>query len=175
MSCAEPHRILVGYDGSRASRAALAWAEATARENHARLTLVMVVQRAWCAACWPGMAIAPAQDELERGAATELRNAIDELGPDVSVTSKVLSGPLGPALVREARRQDCDAVVIGRGRRLLPWSSPVERYLRRHCEIPVIAIAVPASPASAPAPASDPPVPAAASDPPAPAAIRPAV
>jgi nucleotide-binding universal stress UspA family protein len=140
----EPRRILVGYDGSRASQTALDWAETIARVKHARLTVVTVLSHSWYAACWPGMAIAPASDELARGAATFLRGAIDELAPDVSVTSCVLSGPVGTMLAREARRQDCDLIVIGRGRRALrPWPSQVERYLRRHSEIPLATIPVP--------------------------------
>jgi nucleotide-binding universal stress UspA family protein len=138
----QARRVLVGYDGSRASRAALAWAETLVRANHGRLTVVMVLNQPWCASGWPGMATPPAGDELERGACKALRAAIDELAPDVSVTSCVLSGPVGAALAREAGRQDCELIVIGRASRLLrPWPGRVERYLRRHAMVPVEVIA----------------------------------
>ncbi|HLJ03292.1 MAG TPA: universal stress protein [Solirubrobacteraceae bacterium] len=161
MTCSEPHRILVGYDGSRASRAALAWAEATARERNACLTVVTVMTPAWYGACWPGISIAPTGAELERAAAKLLHEAIDQLAPDLSVTSRILAGPVGAALAKAARCHDCDVIVLGRPRRALrPWPSPIERYLRRHCDIPVIPVTVPGQEAMSPAPAPEPSVPA---------------
>jgi nucleotide-binding universal stress UspA family protein len=164
----EPRRLLVGFDGSKAACAALDWAEGVARQHHGRLTLVMVAGQPWLAACgWPGLSTAPSRAEVEAAASAILRQAIDELAPDVSVTSLVLSGPVGQALAREARRQDCDLIVIGRGRRLLrPWPGPVERFLQRHSDIPVVTIA---APARTPQPSPEPAVPPTA------AGVRPAV
>ena len=164
----ESRRILVGYDGSRASEAALAWAQATARASHARLSVVTVLGYPWYACGWPGMATAPAASELERGTCKILRDAVDGLAPDVSVTSRVVTGPVAAALAREARIQDCDLVVIGRGRRLLrPWRSRVERYLRRHLAVRLVVVTRPRR--SEPSTTTEPALPATA------AGVRPAI
>jgi nucleotide-binding universal stress UspA family protein len=103
------------------------------------------------------MAIAPSTAEIETSASALLREAIDSLAPDISVTSVVLSGPVGQALAREARRQDCDVIVVGRGRRLLRRGpSPAERFLRRHADVPVVAITVPSRRAAAAEPTLEP-------------------
>jgi hypothetical protein len=70
-----------------------------------------------------------------------LRRAIDALATDLSVTSTIVHGRVGPALLRESRRHDYDAIAIGRGHRpLQPWPSAVERYLRRHVSVPMIVV-----------------------------------
>lgn len=135
-------RLLVQFDGSKASWAALRHAEAIARRNHGCLVVAQVLDGAWCACGWPGFSIAVPASEMERMAMRELRAAVDTLSDDVSVVSVVGRGAVGRALARIAVTHQCDAIVLGPRRRLggLTWPGAAERQLRRHSRLPVLVV-----------------------------------
>ena len=109
-------RIVVGVDGSEASRAALGWA---ADEAHRRGDYVVAVM-AWmpriiAAGPWPGMVPLPVDDQdAERDAQEALAKVVDEvLGriPSVEVERRVVHGPAAPALIEAAR--EAQLLVVG--------------------------------------------------------------
>ena len=135
-------RLLVGFDGSEPSRAALAWAAGVAQREHGSLTVVLVLNQAWwCSTGAAGFSLAPAACEIERASIEVLHKAIAELDHDVSVVSLVAHGTIATALARAAERYCCTAIVIGRGQGF--WSrltGGVARWLRRRTSLPVIAV-----------------------------------
>jgi nucleotide-binding universal stress UspA family protein len=133
-------RVLVRLDGSAAGRAALDYASQVARENRGCLIMMLISSQAWmCASAWPALSVPPPVLQVEGAEIDWLRAAVNAVADDVAVIHLVSRGPVGPALAREALRHNCDAVVIGRKfGHALPGS--VERYLRRHLPLPVIAI-----------------------------------
>jgi nucleotide-binding universal stress UspA family protein len=136
-------RLLVGFDGSPGARAALQRAAELARNRHGCLTVVLVVDRTWSAICsgLAPVAAGVAVAEAEAAAFAELRRAIDELPPDVSVRWLICRGPAGAALAREARRSACDTIVIGAPRSLLSrLTGGVRGYLRRHSGLPLVVV-----------------------------------
>jgi nucleotide-binding universal stress UspA family protein len=147
-------RLLVGFDGSRASRAALEEAAELARREHGTLTVVTAI--------WPGMLegcawLAPAagpRPDPEQLASSCLRAAIDALPPDVSVTWLARRGDPASVLAREAEAHCCDAIAIGRRGFAHLLAGGVARALRRHTELPVMVLG---SRLRAPAPLAAPP------------------
>jgi nucleotide-binding universal stress UspA family protein len=142
---AAARRLLVGFDGSPPAVAALARAMGIARRNHGALTVALVLQTSFWSAC-PLAPILPLACDFEQAAIDELRSAVDNLAPDISVVSVVCRGPIGPALARTAARCGCDTIVIGRHR--APWrrlTGGVEGYLRRHAKARLIVVPARAS------------------------------
>jgi nucleotide-binding universal stress UspA family protein len=133
-------RLLVGFDGSRASRAALAEAAALARREHGTLTVVTAI--------WPGMLegcawLAPAagpRPDPEQLACSCLRAAIDELPADLSVTWLARRGDPASVLAREAEAHVCDAIASGRRGFARVLTGGVARALRRRTDLPVMVL-----------------------------------
>lgn len=139
---AAARHLLVGFDGSPNSRVALRRAAVVARHDHARLTVILVlnVLRPAFAGAFTGARVPV--ERMELTASEELRRAVKELPPDVSVTSRVVQGSPGPVLAREAQRLSADAVIIGsRSGICSRLSGGVARYLRLHARIPVAVVA----------------------------------
>ena len=131
--------MLVGFKDSAAGHAALVEGEELARRSHGCLVVVLVLTRPWFAGLASALTLMPPAGELYDLPVGAFRAAIDALDRELSVTSVICQGPVGPSLAQVAAEQGCDAIVIGAGgRRWRPWSSPVERYLRRHATVPVI-------------------------------------
>lgn len=133
-------RLLVGFDGSRASRAALEEAAELARREHGTLTVVTAI--------WPGMLegcawLAPAagpRPDPEQLACSCLRAAIDELPSDLSVTWLARRGDPASVLAHEAEAHACDAIAIGRRGFVNLLTGGVARSLRRHTDLPVMVL-----------------------------------
>ena len=140
---APARRVLVGFDGSDAAHAALEHAAELAQRNHGCLTIVLVLTEQVCMG-WPMLATAPPLGDIQQAVIGDLRRAVEELAEDISVVSVVRRGPVGPALLREALRNQCDAIVIGR--RCGVWSrltGGVRRYLSWHAEAQLIVVGAP--------------------------------
>jgi nucleotide-binding universal stress UspA family protein len=149
-----PGTIVVGVDGSPASRAALRWAAEEARLRGARLVAV----RAWsfvppAPMAEPGMVPMPAIDyagtiEAERDAVeSELDAVFAEAfpeGPPVTVERMLVEGGAGDAL--EDAASDADLLVVGsRGRSGLAAAllGSVSKHVLQHAACPVVVVKAP--------------------------------
>jgi nucleotide-binding universal stress UspA family protein len=146
--------IVVGIDGSDASRAALRWGAEEARLRGARLVAVY----AWMFVPPqplgdPGLLAMPAGDiagELSaenEAAHAVLSSAVEEaIGRDASVDieQKIVEGDPGEVLVKEAAEADL-AVVGSRGRSGLTAAllGSVSRHVVDHASCPVVVVKAP--------------------------------
>jgi nucleotide-binding universal stress UspA family protein len=110
--------ILVGYDGSPHAKRALDEAVALAQSDHAALTVMTVVPDPRTLAGigtlgYGAPDLTRARFELENDYARALDAAIDSLPADLPVTKRIVHGKPGPALVKAAREENHDLVVVG--------------------------------------------------------------
>ena len=112
-------RILVGYDGSNESRAAIDFAAELAEATGCQLTIAGVVyfQEAFGAPELQAKVARWEQHGRLRTAESLKGAALAAARPGVPVETLVLSGPPAEALADQARAGDVDIVVVGhRGR-----------------------------------------------------------
>ena len=115
------HRILVGYDGSAGSRAALTAGLGLARESGGTLTAVTVQHHL------PryGATIGEVDEEreVEAAQARRLANEIQaEAGEqDIHVATQVAVGHPAQELVRAAKAIDADLIVLGHSGHSAAW------------------------------------------------------
>ncbi|WP_441251665.1 universal stress protein [Kitasatospora sp. McL0602] len=139
-------RIVVGVGGSLGSLAALHRAVGEARRTGAEVVAVL----AWLP---PGgehgyrrSPCPPLLAAVREGAAGRLRTALEEAfagaGAGVRLTSQLVRGEAGAALVATADRPD-DLLVLGAGRGSW-YRRSVARYCLRHAACPVLAVPRPA-------------------------------
>ena len=146
-----PGTIVVGVDGSAASREALRWAAQEADLRGARLVAI----HAWAFVSAapigdPGMIPMPAVDfpgqlEAEREAArAELDAAIGDAfaaGPAIEIEKRLVEGDSGDVLTRESA--DADLVVVGShghsGIKAALLGS-VSRHVVEHAACPVVVV-----------------------------------
>jgi nucleotide-binding universal stress UspA family protein len=143
-------RVLVAFDGSVGSWAALEEGIAVAASDHALLTIAAVVEEP---PLWVGMAplAMPYNREglrrdCERQMEQQLAAARDEVPATISVTTRLLHGRPARELVRLAREGDYDLVVAGpratsRWRRLFGRS--VTHVLQSRARTAVLAVKAP--------------------------------
>jgi len=146
--------IIVGTDGSEASREALRWAAAEARLRDARLVAI----RAWSFVAPapigdPGMLAIPASDipgalEAETNAArADLEASVQDAltgAPPVDVELRLVEGGAGEVLVSES--ETADLVVVGsHGRSGLKAAllGSVSRHVVDHAVCPVVVVKPP--------------------------------
>ncbi len=140
-------RILVGYDGSEAARAAAKFAANLARRLSDAMTLAYVVPPIPAEALSPVLDANQAAREHCAYAEQLLNKAAAELGPGVEITTQVLGGHPAAALEELAREPDVELVAVG-----AHGLNPVERALIgstasrlvRTCRRPVVVIPAPA-------------------------------
>jgi len=138
-------RIVVGVDGSDASKAALAWA---ADEAELRGTDVLALL-AWMptvavAGPWPAIVPVSVPEEVEQAADATLAAVVDEvLGeePKVHVVERVVHGAAAPALVEAAGH--AELLVVG-SRGLGGFSGmllgSVSHQCAQHASCPVVIV-----------------------------------
>jgi nucleotide-binding universal stress UspA family protein len=137
--------ILVAFDGSRGAMGALEHAVGLARDQHARLTLLMVARPLPAAA-----ALAPAQPGVEDPrllAERELAQAAARLPDDIGVTTIVAYGAPAPCILKRAREGDHDLIVLGsrgHGRMHDALVGCVSRTVLHASPVPVLVIPLPA-------------------------------
>jgi nucleotide-binding universal stress UspA family protein len=112
------HRLLVAFDGSAGSWAALARAIEIAQESRALLTIAGVVEEPRFVWQGPGPMSVPYSREtirrdLEGEMLRNLANARDEVPATVSVTTQLLHGRAARALAAFAEAGRYDLVVTG--------------------------------------------------------------
>jgi len=151
-----PGTIVVGVDGSDASREAVRWAASEATLRDARLVAIHVFAFMPLTAIGdPGMIPMPAGDlpgQLDaerRGAQAELDAAVKEAfpdGPPKEFESRLVEGDPSDSLVQEAG--DADLMVVGsRGRGGLKSAllGSVSGHVIHHASCPVVVVKAPSS------------------------------
>jgi nucleotide-binding universal stress UspA family protein len=139
------HSILVAVDGSPDAEQALTQAIDLASCEHARLTLFSAVQTP-PAIAYNGMAgdvVTTLVRETEREAQALLRDAVERVPEDVSVTSVLSAEPVRAALVNQIEKGEHDLVVMGsRGRGALRSAllGSVSHYVLHHSPVPVLIV-----------------------------------
>lgn len=147
---ASSHTIIVGVDGSDASKAALVWAAQEARIRGDALVAVL----AWTpgvvtAGPWPGMVPVPVDDDIGEEAKATLAAVVESVHDrisEVEIEQRVVHGPPASALLAAAR--DAELLVVGsRGHGgftgLLLGS--VSQQCAQHAPCPVVIVRAPAS------------------------------
>jgi nucleotide-binding universal stress UspA family protein len=154
--------ILVATDGSREADQALTEAIDLASSEHSKLTIFSAVAGPPSAAYFGAGAIAAASAAAEAQARAEdiVRDAVDRVPDDVSVTSILSSDPVRPALLQEIANGRYDLVVMGsRGRGAVSsvLLGSVSQYVLHHSPAPVLIVHAPPAeePAEAPVAAPD--------------------
>ena len=136
-------RVVVGVAGTTAGWAALRAAVAAAEQRDAILYAVRVLPAATA-----GRAMAPAllRDDLVTAAVEEISDAFGRAcgGPPRSVPMRIttVDGPVGPALVQLADRED-DLLVLGARCRRRSFGHQPGRYCIRHAGCQVLVVPAP--------------------------------
>jgi nucleotide-binding universal stress UspA family protein len=139
------HSILVAVDGSPDAEQALAQAIDLASSERARLTLFSALQ-APPAIAYNGMGgdvVTKLVRESEQEAQALLRDAVQRVPEDVSVTSVLSTEPVRAALVNQIEKGEHDLVVMGsRGRGALRSAllGSVSHYVLHHSPAPVLIV-----------------------------------
>ncbi len=139
-------RIVVAVDGSKASNKGLREALRLARSEGASLCLVHVVNEfpAYAALEAPVVDIVPAlraggKKVMARAAATARKAGVKAS----AVMREIIGGPAADVIVREARKQRADLIVLGthgrRGLRRLVLGSDAEQVVRAS-PVPVLLV-----------------------------------
>lgn len=131
--------VLVGYDGSRTSRNALAYAAGLARRTHHPLLIVHVISL--YADDDPGGSDPAARDQ-DSDALARLRGEIADIADTDGLIVHMLQvhGHRAHALNRAAHRYHAEAIVLGapRRRRRLFGSVPVRILRRAPCPVVIV-------------------------------------
>jgi len=107
--------IVVGYDGSGCSVAALRWAMAEATAHDKWMSVVSVVEPRQVPSLWTASVFVPPQDRDLVNARERAEDAVAKVAADLGVTPRaevtVLVGHAGPTLVKAA--DDAELLVVG--------------------------------------------------------------
>jgi nucleotide-binding universal stress UspA family protein len=139
------HKILVPVDGSPEADQAITQAVDLTECARAKLTLLtVVVLPSAVSSRWvsPDM-VARRVTDAELQGETILREAVERVPDDVSVSTVVRKGPVGPTLLREIETGHHDLVVMGsRGRGALRSMllGSVSHYALHHSRVPVLIV-----------------------------------
>lgn len=109
------HQIIVGVDGSTASKAALRWAVTEARLRGAAVTVIHAWQLPLASGMYEGMTIPEgAPEELEKAAEETVRDVIAEVvGSDASVPVEVSIRNGHASFVLVEASKNADLLVVG--------------------------------------------------------------
>ena len=141
-------RILVAVDGSATSMKGLREAIRLAKDDRAQLFIVHVVNELYAFANLEGLTagvdIVPALREGGRRVLAKAKAVADKDGIRAkTLMRETLGGPAAETIVREARRQRADLIVLGthgrRGLRRAVLGSDAEQVVRRS-PVPVLLV-----------------------------------
>jgi nucleotide-binding universal stress UspA family protein len=138
--------ILVGLDGSPASKRALEHAVELARAGNARLTMITVAPQASSLLTLAGVSGETMQRELDAWAESVLRESADAVPEDDIAHSVRPTGDAGREVVAELERGGYDLVVLGargRGRAQEGLLGSVNGYVHFHSKVPILSIPAP--------------------------------
>lgn len=141
-------RILVAVDGSPTSMKGLREAIRLAKDDRAQLFLVHVVNEFYAFANLdgyaPGVDLVPSLREGGRRILAKAKAVADKAGIRAkTLMRETLGGPAAETIVRDARRQRADLIVLGthgrRGLRRAVLGSDAEQVVRRS-PVPVLLV-----------------------------------
>ena len=133
--------VVVGFDGSDPSRAALSWALRDARRRHLPVH-VLVAKSVLYTAAAPGLGVTgPWPDDLSGDLQAEARRRAHEEAPDVPLSTESALGSPAAFLVRASAQ--ADLVVVGRGRHSMLGEAVVgstSTQVAAHAACPVVVV-----------------------------------
>jgi nucleotide-binding universal stress UspA family protein len=135
--------ILVAYDGSSSSRAAVQQAFELAKANDARVTVLSVAPSVAPLAGLSGVSIDALGAELEQWAERTAREGASTAPDELSVQTVTRSGHIGEEIVAEIEAGGYDLVVLGsrgRGRLTSELFGSANGYVHFHSRIPLLSI-----------------------------------
>jgi nucleotide-binding universal stress UspA family protein len=135
--------ILVAYDGSPSSRAAVQQAFELATSNRARVTVLSVAPAVTPLAGFGGVSIDSLGTELKQWAERNAREAVSTAPPELNVRTVTRSGHIGEEIVDEIEAGDYDLVVLGsrgHGRVASELFGSANAYVHFHSRIPLLSI-----------------------------------
>jgi nucleotide-binding universal stress UspA family protein len=135
--------ILVGLDGSPASRKALERAVELAEAGNANLTLISIAPTPSTYVTLAGVSPEAMQAELDRWAEKILEDAVASLPDDVSPRRLQGRGHPGHEILKELKRGSYDLVVLGsRGRNRAQENllGSVNGYVHFHGHVPLLSV-----------------------------------
>jgi nucleotide-binding universal stress UspA family protein len=137
--------ILAAIDGSPDSEQATTQAIDLAASEHARLTLfsAVVPPPSIAYAGMGGDVVTKLAEEAEADSEKLLRDALERVPDDVSVTTILSKEPARPALLRQLEQGEHDLVVMGsRGRGAVRsvLLGSVSHYVLHHSPVPVLIV-----------------------------------
>jgi nucleotide-binding universal stress UspA family protein len=145
--------ILVAVDGSEHGAAALRTATQLAGEEHARLTVLTAVPPAPAFAQITAAGAASLADAsaIMGDAGKRIRQQVDALPQDLSVTSVVVAGRADEVILERLREGNHDLLVMGTrglGRVGSALLGSVSQAVLHHADVPVLVVRAPRSGAS---------------------------
>jgi nucleotide-binding universal stress UspA family protein len=137
------NKILVAYDGSPSSRAAIQQAYALAKVNNAEVTVLSVAPSVAALAGLSGVSIEELGAELKEWADQTAREGASTAPGDANVHTITRSGHVGEEIVSEIGAGGYDLVVLGsrgRGRLVTDLFGSANGYVHFHSKVPLLTI-----------------------------------
>jgi nucleotide-binding universal stress UspA family protein len=137
------NKILVAYDGSPSSRAAIQQAYALAKANNAQVTILSVAPSVAALAGLSGVSIEELGAELKEWAEQTAREGASTAPSDANVHTITRSGHVGEEIVAEIEAGGYDLAVLGsrgRGRLVTDLFGSANGYVHFHSKIPLLTI-----------------------------------
>ena len=135
--------ILVAYDGSTSSRAAVQQAYALAKGNDAQVTVLSVAPSVAALAGLSGVSIEELGTELREWAEQTAREGVSTAPSDANVHAITRSGHIGEEIVAEIEAGGYDLAVLGsrgRGRLVTDLFGSANGYVHFHSRVPLLTI-----------------------------------
>jgi nucleotide-binding universal stress UspA family protein len=135
--------ILVAYDGSPSSRAAIQQAYALAKGNDAQVTVLSVAPSVAALAGLSGVSIEELGTELQEWAEQTAREGAATAPSDANVHAITRSGHIGEEIVAEIEAGGYDLAVLGsrgRGRLVTDLFGSANGYVHFHSRVPLLTI-----------------------------------
>jgi nucleotide-binding universal stress UspA family protein len=137
------NKILVAYDGSSSSSAAVQQAFELAKANDAHVTVLTVAPSVAPLAGLSGVSIGELDAELEQWAEQTVREGASTAPTELNVRTTTRSGHSGEQIVAEIDTGGYDLVVLGsrgRGRLTTELFGSANAYVHFHSRIPLLSI-----------------------------------
>jgi nucleotide-binding universal stress UspA family protein len=137
------HHVLCAYDGSPASKAALAEAIDLAASMNARLAIITVVERPPAGVAAAGVDPEALARTIEQERGDQLKEACAQVPDDLPVTTLLRSGHAGKEILKAAKEIGADVLVVGtRGRSRMASNlfGSVAADVHFHTHLPILVV-----------------------------------